>query len=247
MPAVQSVSLVGGTWLTADAGRAMFDGKPARKTRINRTGALSINITLAEALVPGIIAVLGLNLPAGVVVTAAGASGTTIKLPDGSVCAWLFPTGASAVSSIAVQIATTVTAVEVGEVAVFRAVDVGITDGWSVARVDSTLHSRTKGGQLNSVAGAVYRRFSASLSARPAVVAWGGGLAGTDWEGLLSGLLQGRRGCIVPRYRGSKAAPLDPVMAAKSAIYGAAVNGWSVENVSGQHFSGLLEFEEVPA
>lgn len=149
MPVVQSVSLVGGTWLTADAGRAMFDGKPARKTRINRTGALSINITFASAIVPGIIALLGLNLPAGVAISAAGASGQTIQLPDGSVCAWLFPTGTAAISSVAVQITTTVTAVEVGEIAVFRALDVGISDGWNVTRTDATLHTRTKGGRSN--------------------------------------------------------------------------------------------------
>ena len=246
MPAVQSVSLVGGSWLTADAGRAMFDGKPARKTRINRTGALSINIVFESAIVPRIIALLGLNLPAGISVSAAGASGQTIRLPDGSVCAWLFPTGIAAVSSVAVQITTVVTAVEVGEIAVFRALEVGISDGWNVTRTDDTLHARTKGGQLNSVAGAVYRRLSATLSARPTVQVWGGGLAGMDWDAVIATLLQGRRGCVIPRYRASKSASLDPAIAAQSAIYGTAVNGWSADNVSGQYYVGFLEFEEVP-
>lgn len=107
----------------------MFDGKPARRARIARTGALSVNITLAEAVVPGIVAVLGLNVPAGVTVRAAGAIGQTVRLPTGTVCAWLFPTGTAAVSSVAVQIETTVANVEVGEIAIFRTVDVGITDG----------------------------------------------------------------------------------------------------------------------
>ena len=117
-----SVALVGGTWLTDDGGAALFDGRPARRARIARTGALAINITLAEAIVPGIIAVLGLNVPPGVLVTAAGASATTIRLPDGSVCAWLFPTGNALVSAVAVTIATVVTNIDVGEIAVFSAV-----------------------------------------------------------------------------------------------------------------------------
>jgi hypothetical protein len=247
MPAVQSVALVGGTWLTADAGEALFDGKPARRSRINRTGALSINITLADAVVPGIIAVLGLNVPAGVTVKAAGATGQTYRLPDGSVCAWLFPNGAAAVSSIEVEIATAVTNVEIGEIAIFRAVDVGIGDGWNVSRIDTTAYTRTKGGQLNSVPGQSYRRFTANLSARPTEQVWNGGLAGMDWEAVVVALMGGKRGCIVPQYSQSKGGALDPGLAVRSAIYGSHSNAWATDNVSGRHFSGYLEFEEVPA
>lgn len=142
----QSVALVGGSWLTADGGAALFDGKPARRARIARTGALSINVALDLAIVPGIVAVLGLNVPPGVEITAAGASARTIRLPDGSVCAWLFPTGTALVSSVAVTIDTVVTNVEVGELAIFSAVDVGIKDGWAVASIDTSAHTRTKGG-----------------------------------------------------------------------------------------------------
>lgn len=247
MPAVQSVALVGGTWLTADAGAALFDGKPARRARINRTGALSVNITLASPVVPGIVAVLGLNLPAGVTINAAGATGQTYKMPDGTVCAWLFPTGVAAVSAVSVEVATTVINVEIGEIAIFSVVDVGISDGWNVTRIDTTAHTRTKGAQLNSVDGPSYRRFTANLSARPTEQVWNGGLSGTDWDAVVLELQGGRRGCIVPQYSQSKGAPLDPALAARAAIYGSASNSWAVENVSGQYFSGYLEFEEVPA
>lgn len=247
MPAVQSVALVGGNWLTADAGAAMFDGKPARRSRIARSGALSINITFSGTIVPRIVALLGLSLPPGVSVTAAGATGSTVRLPDGSVCAWLFPTGAASVSSVAVGIDTTAATVEVGEVAVLRAVDVGIADGWAVATIDTSVHTRTKGAQLNTVEGPRYRRFTGNLSARPTDVAHGNGLTGTDWNAVVL-MLQGRgRGCIVPEYSRTKGGTIDPVLAARSAIYGAASNTWSVENVSGRYFSGYLEFEEVPA
>ncbi|MHC6216758.1 hypothetical protein ACVQEN_06005 [Stenotrophomonas acidaminiphila] len=247
MPAVQSVALVGGAWLTADAGAALFDGKPARRSRIARTGALSINITFAGTIVPRIVALLGLSLPPGVPVTAAGASGTTVRLPDGSVCAWLFPTGAASVSSVSVGIDTTAATVEVGEIAVLRAVDVGIADGWAVATIDTSVHTRTKGAQLNTVEGPRYRRFTGNLSARHTDVAHGAGLGGTDWDAVVLALQGRRRGCIVPEYSRTKGGSIDPALAARSAIYGAASNTWSVENVSGRYFAGYLEFEEVPA
>jgi len=247
MPTPQSVALVGGTWLTADGGAALFDGKPARRARIARTGALSVNITLAEAVVPGIVAVLGLNVPAGVTVRAAGATGQTVRLPTGTVCAWLFPTGTAAVSSVAVQIETTVANVEVGEIAIFRTVDVGITDGWAVAPIDASTHTRTKGGQVNTVAGAVYRRLTATLSGRATAVVRKGGLAGTDWETVAMAMAGRQRACVVPQYRDIQTKVFDPVLAARAAMYGHATQLPSAENISRQYFSGYLEFEEIPA
>ncbi len=247
MPAVQSVSLVGGTWLTADAGAALFDGKPGRRSRISRIGALSINIVLAEAIAPGIVAVLGLNVPPGVQVSAAGATATTMRLPDGSVCAWLFPPHGGPVSSIAVQIDTVVANVEVGEVAIFRAVDVGITDGWAVATVDTSVHTRTKGGQINTVPGALYRRLTCNLSGRATDVVRGSGLGGTDWETVGAALSGRRRSCVIPQYRDMTTKALDPHLAARSALYGYLTQLPTAENISRQYFSGYMEFEEVPA
>lgn len=246
MPAVQSVSLVGGTWLTADAGAALFDGKPGRRSRISRSGSLSINIVLAEAIVPGIVAVLGLNVPPGVQVSAAGATARTVRLPDGSVCAWLFPSGAGPVSSVAVQIDTVVANVEVGEVAIFRAVDVGISDGWAVAAIDTSTHTRTKGGQVNTVPGATYRRLTATLSARATEVVRKGGLAGADWETVAQAMAGRKRTCVVPQFRDMASKMFDPALAARTALYGYAAQLPSAENVSRQYFSGYLEFEEIP-
>ena len=178
MPAVETATLTGGTWLSADQGAALFDGKPGRSSRIRRTGSLAITITLAEAVVPGIIAVLGLNIPPGVQVSAAGASAATVRLPDGSVCAWLFPQAGALVSTVSVEIATTATNVDVGEIAVFRAVEVGISDGWAVATIDTSLHTRTKGAQVNTVAGRLYRRLTCTLSGRATAAVRGGGLGG---------------------------------------------------------------------
>lgn len=243
----QSVALAGGTWLTEDGGAALFDGRPARRARIARSGALAINIVLDQAIVPGIIAVLGTNLPPGTPVTAAGATGVTVRLPDNSVCAWLFPTGSALVSSVAVEIDTVVTNVEIGEIAVFAAVDVGIKDGWAVAIVDDSAHTRTKGGQLNTVPGATYRRLTATLSGRPTEVARMGGLSGMDWETVAHALRGRRRSCVIPQYRDMATKAFDPLLAARSAIYGYATQLPTVENISRQYFTGYIEFEEIPA
>ncbi|MCU1123524.1 hypothetical protein ABK045_20150 [Stenotrophomonas pavanii] len=247
MPAVASVALSGATWLTDDQGAALFDGKPGRATRVQRTGALAVTTTLAQAIIPGIVAVLGLNVPAGVAVRAAGAAGTTVQLPDGSVCAWLFPQGAAQVAAVSVEIDTTVTNVQIGEIAIFRAVEVGISDGWAVGLVDASVHTRTKGGQMNTVAGALYRRLTATLSGRPTEVVRKGGLSGTDWERVAAALGGGRRGCMVPQYRDMATKAFDPMLAARAAIYGYATQLPTAENISRQYFTGYLEFEEVPA
>lgn len=247
MPAVQTVTLTGGTWLSTDQGAALFDGKPGRASRIRRTGSLAITITLADAVVPGIIAILGLNIPPGVQVSAAGATGTTVRLPDGSVCAWLFPQSAALVSTVSVEIATTATNVDVGEFAIFQAVDVGISDGWAVATIDTSVHARTKGGQVNTVPGALYRRLTCNLSGRATDVVRGGGLSGTDWETVGAALAGRRRSCVVPQYRDMATKAFDPLLAARSALYGYPTQLPTAENISWQYFSGYIEFEEVPA
>lgn len=247
MPAVTTVTLAGGTWLSADQGSALFDGKPGRASRIRRTSSLAITITLADAVVPGIIAILGLNIPPGVQVSAAGATGTTVRLPNGSVCAWLFPQASALVSVVSVEIATTATNVDVGEIAIFRAVDVGIKDGWAVATLDTSAHTRTKGGQVNTVAGALYRRLTCTLSGRPTAAVRGNGLSGMDWETIGAALAGRRRSCVVPQYRDMVTKAFNPALAARSALYGFPTQLPSAENVSRGYFTGYMEFEEVPS
>ncbi|WP_416058405.1 hypothetical protein [Stenotrophomonas maltophilia] len=248
MPAVETATLTGGTWLTADQGSALFDGKPARATRVRRTGNLAITITLAQAIVPGIIAVLGLSVPAGVEVRAAGATATTVKLPDGSVCAWLFPLASAPLGVVSVEIDTTAVNVDIGEIAIFRSVDVGISDGWGVVTIDTSAHTRTKGAQLNTVPGATYRRLTCNLSGRPTELVRGGGLAGgVDWETVAAAMAGRQRSCLVPQFRDIASKMFDPVLAARSAMYGYPTQLPSAENISRNYFTGYLEYEEVPA
>ncbi|WP_423171227.1 hypothetical protein [Stenotrophomonas maltophilia] len=247
MPAVTTVTLTGGKWLSADQGSALFDGKPGRASRIRRTGSLAITVTLADAVVPGIIAILGLNIPPGLQVSAAGASAITVRLPDGSVCAWLFPQASALVSTVSVEIATTATNVDVGEIAIFRAIEVGISDGWAVATIDTSLHNRTKGAQVNTVPGRLYRRLTCTLSGRATAIVRGGGLGGTDWETVAAAIAGRRRSCVVPQYRDVVSKAFDPLLAARSALYGYPTQLPTAENISRQYFSGYLEFEEIPS
>lgn len=245
MPAVANVTLAGGTWLTADAGSALFDGKPARKSRINRTGSLSLTITLASAIAPRVIALLGLSLPAGVSITAATATATTRPMPDGTVCAWLFPL-AGATNTVTVSIATTQATVEIGEIAIFQAIDVGIRDSWQVDYVDATRKERTKAGQLNTIPGAKWRRFTGELSPRSVELAIKGGIAGADWETVANALSGSGKGAIIPMHRDIHTKLFDPELAARSAIYGHAIELPGYTNVQRQYFSSYMAFEEIP-
>lgn len=243
MPAVTNVALSGGTWLTADAGSALLDGKPARKSRINRTGSLSLTITLASAIVPRVIALLGLNLPAGVVITAATATATTRLMPDGTVCAWLFPL-AGATDTVTVQITTAQSTIEIGEIAIMQAIEVGIRDGWQVDYVDSSRKERTKGGQLNAVPGAVWRRFTGEMSPRAVDQVVKGS---TDWQHAAAALSAGGKGAIIPMHRDMLTKAFDPELAARTAMYGHAIELPGYSNVSRQYFSAYMAFEEIPA
>src|SRR5699024_9526496 len=113
------------SWLTADAGAALHDGLPARASRIGRTGALTITLQLATAVRPRIIGLLGTNLAIGDTAAAASASGTASRLPDRSVAVWMLP-AAAATDTVAISINTNRTMVEIGEIVVMDAVDVGI-------------------------------------------------------------------------------------------------------------------------
>lgn len=246
MPAVSNVSLTGGAWLSSDNGAALFDGKPGRASRINRTGALSVNITLASAIVPRVIALLGLNIPAGVTITCAGATATTRLLPDGSVAAWLFPSG-SATASYVVSIATAQSTVDIGEIAILQAIDVGISDGWQIDRIDASTHNRTRGGQVNTVPGATWRRFTGSLSARSVELVRKGGVDGTDWETVSAALAGNQRGAVIPQHRDMLTGVFDAELAARTALYGYAIELPGATNVQRQYFGSYLAFEEIPA
>lgn len=246
MPAVTGVNLAGGTWLTDDEGAALHDGLPARASRISRSGALSIELEFASPVRPRIVALLGVDLPVGTVVAAATGSGAVRELPGGQRCAWLFPDG-SPTSAVTITITTTEPEVEIGEIVVMDSVDVGIRDGWQIERVDPSVHHRSRGGRVRTVPRATYRRFTGEFSPRAVELVRKGGIDGTDWEAIAASLAAGGRGVIVPQYRDIHSKALDPELAARTAMYGYALELPGATNVQRQYFSSYMAFEEIPA
>ncbi len=130
MPAVSAPTLTGtgAAWLSADAGTAMFDGKPGRRTRLRwlsgtptTAQVLMVAAPLGTTIRPRVVALLGLKgVPEGVSVMVAGKrpadgshiytlgggnSGVTRRMADGSIGCWLIlGEGIDAITSLAVNL-----------------------------------------------------------------------------------------------------------------------------------------------
>jgi hypothetical protein len=250
MPAVNAVSLnAGSTWLTTDAGAALFDRKPARATRIQRTsGSPTISITLSSAIVVRVVALLGLNLPAGVTITAAGVSGATRRLADGSVACWLVVPAAAATASISIAISTTQATIEIGEVVVMQAVSVRIDAGWQVALVDASQVSENVGMQLAVDPRRPYRRLPVTLSMDSSSNVRAGGLAnGMDWAQLRYALSRGARCVAIPRWETTAGSGVvDAAKLHDAALYGIADTLGEIQHVRGPFWRMALAFREIP-
>ncbi|WP_411832337.1 hypothetical protein [Pseudoxanthomonas mexicana] len=248
MPAVSSVSLAAGSsWLTSDVGAALFDGRPARATRIQRSvGNPTLSITLASPIVVRLVALLGLNLPAGISVTAAGASGITRRLADGTVAAWLLAPPGSATSSISIVIGTAQGIVEIGEVVVMPAVEIAHQADWAVETIDTTETTRSLAAQPASSLRVPYRQLTASFTPDgPQNVRCGGLANNMDWEWLRMALAQDRRCVAVPRWRGASGG-VDAAELARTAIYGVGRVG-AIQHLGGDYYASGITVAEVPA
>jgi len=185
MPAVNSIALSGGSWLTADTWEALVDARPSRAARIQCSGSVTLTVSMNRAIVPGVIALLGLNTYAGIYVSAAGASATTHTLPDGSACAYLLSTATTPTSSISVSIAAS-GLLHIGELAIMPVVDIPIEPGWATELIDPTESTRDRGSQLATAARVPYRRLTAHMQAQSAATA-------RQWDALRMALSQDRR------------------------------------------------------
>lgn len=282
MPQVLAPALTGtgAAWLSSDNGAALFDGKPARRTRVRwlsgspTTGqVLMIAAPLVGTIRPRVIGLLGLkSVPAGVSVMVAakrpadgshtytmggGNTGVTRKMADGSIGCWLVVgEGSDAISSLAVNLynnaggstwATAATEIEIGEIVVFQAVTLGLSDGWSIERVDPSSHTRTRGGQVSTVVASSYRRFAGALAGAAVDKVRGGALAnGDDWETVAAELTGGRRVCVVPQYRDLASGAFDAALCNRTALYGIATEIPGPQNLQRQYFSASMAVEEIP-
>ncbi|CAN7388556.1 hypothetical protein LJR143_002173 [Pseudoxanthomonas sp. LjRoot143] len=246
---MESVVLgAGAAWLTSDEGAALVDGKPGRAARVQRiSGPLAITLNFQSPIVLGVVALLGLNLPEGVTITAAGAAGVTRRLADGSVGCWLLAAPAAPVASLVVVIDAAQTVVEIGEIVAMKSVTVRLSEGWSLQRVDTSVHARNRGGQVFTAAGASYRRFTGSLAGVATAEARGGGLAnGEDWETIAAALTGGRRCVVIPQYRTLPGGVFDAALCNRTALYGIALEVPGPQNIQRQYFSGTMTVEEIP-
>lgn len=246
MPAVKAVTLsAGSTWLTADNGAALFDGKPARVTRIGRSAHVTITVTLARPIVPGVIALLGLNVPAGTGITTAGANGVARLLPDGTVCAYLLPARAAPVSNVAVGVGG-VGVLQIGELVIMPTVDVPHTSDWSSELIDPSSTNRTVASQVDTTRRQPYRQLTANLTPAGIEAARGGGLAdGLDWERLTAALAQDRRCVAIPRWTTGSGA-VDATEVARTAVYGVGRLG-PIQHLGGDYYGSSILVAEVPA
>lgn len=283
MPTVSAPTLTGAgaAWLSSDNGAAMFDGKPARRTRLrwlsgvpSTAHVLMIAAPLATTIRPRIIGLLGLkNVPEGVSVMVAGKrpadgshvyvmgggnTGVTRKMADGSIGCWLVVgDGADEITSLAVNLynnkagatwATATTEIEIGEIVVMPAVTVRLAEGWGMARLDPSSHTRTRGSQVATVQATSFRRFTGSLAGAATLEARGGGLAnGEDWETVAAALTGGRRCCVIPQYRTLPGGVFDAALCNRTAVYGIALEVPGPQNIQRQYFSGTITVEEIPA
>jgi len=231
MPAVTHIALSGGNWLTTDTWHALTDGRPARAARIQRSGTVTLTVTLTSAIIPGVIALLGLNVPAGTTVTAGGANGTTHALPDGTTCAYLLPTGSTPVNTLTVTIAGT-GLLQLGELALMPAIDVPIEPDWSVELIDPSETTRDRSSQTATTARVPYRRLTARLQAQGIQTAH-------TWEHLRMALTGDRRTIAIPRHA-------DPDTLHHTAMYGVGRIA-TIAHLGGNWFSAPLTLDELPA
>lgn len=262
----------GGTWLT-DAS-VLTNGRPAAAARLQwLSGAqttasiLTLRGTWATASVPRVVALLGLTLPVGTLITlafrrpadagytylAGVPSQRVVQLPDGSRCAWfVLDAGLDAVIGAEYRIANDVNGVasiaadstfDIGEAWVGPAVDIPHEAGWARGRVDPTALRRSKGGQLFGVASQSWRNLQVRFTVASASEVNGAGLANaSDWEQIEAALLAGARCCAIPRWLGQTTDYLQ-----RTALFAAAMQQGNVQHAAGNLYGRDYTFEEIPA
>lgn len=262
----------GAAWLTeADV---LTNGRPAAAARLQwlsdaqtTASVLTLRGTWSTALVPRVVALLGLTLPVGTMIKLAFrrpadagytyladvAQQRVVQLPDGSRCAWfVLDDGLDAVIGVEYRLANDVNgsasieagaAFDIGEAWVGPAVDVPHEAGWARGRVDPTTLRRSKGGQLFGRAARSWRSLQLRLAVAPQEEVDGDGLAnGSDWMSIEAALLAGNPCCAIPRWRDQT-----PEYLQRTALFAVAVQQGAVQHTAGSLYGRDYTFEELPS
>lgn len=259
----------GAAWLTdADV---MTNGRPAASARLQwlsgaqtTASVLTLRGTWSTALVPRVVALLGLTLPVGTLITLAFrrpadagytyladvASQRVVQLPDGSRCAWfVLADGLDPVIGVEYRIHNDVdgaasivadSTFDAGEAWVGPAVEIKHEADWRDWSTDPSINRRSLGSQLFTTQRLGYRSLQLTFVRGKLPVVRGGGLAnGMDWQLLRGTLAASTRAAIVPRF--DTATEIH-----RTAIFGAVKPG-DITHLAGPDYGSGLEIDEVPA
>lgn len=274
MPAVTAATLTAGSWLVADAGSALYDGKPTRKAGFSwPSGATSITqyvgiqLTFATATRLRGFAALGLSLPEGVRVEFYATAGQglggstdsdrTRRMPDGSIGLFAVAddTGIEDTGCEmriyndcnGVTWATAGMAVYIGELFAGDGCNVRNDAGWVFQRIDPSEVSESRASQLNIVARSPYRRLPVTLSLSPeAHVRYGGLDHGQDWDSLARATSGGQRCVAIPRWKGT-AGEVDGDKVNATAVFGICEDPGETQHIRGPFWRRTMTFREIPA
>jgi len=261
----------GAAWLSDDAGAALINGRPAAVSRLQwlsgaqtTASVLTLRGTWATAFAPRVLALLGLTLPAGTLITLAFrraadagytyladlASQRVVQLPDGSRCAWfVLDDGLDAVIGVEFRIANDVdgaasiaadSAFDIGEAWVGPTVEIPHTADWKDIDNDPSVQRRSKGSQPFTTEVRGYRTLQAPFALGKLPVVRGGGLAnGMDWQMLRANIRASSRVTVVPRF--DTAAEIH-----RTALFG--VGRFDpIAHLSGPNYFGGIVVDEAPA
>ncbi|MGS1128463.1 hypothetical protein ACVCL3_15820 [Rhodanobacter sp. UC4437_H4] len=261
----------GATWLSDDAGAALTNGRPASVSRLQwLSGAqttasiLTMRGVWGTAFAPRVLALLGLTLPAGTLITLAFrrpadagytyqadvASQRVVQLPDGSRCAWfVLADGLDPVIGVEYRLHNDVSgsasiaagsAIDVGEAWVGPTVEVPHGSDWRDMDNDPSVVKRSKGSQPYAVEVRGYRTLQVPFAIAKLAAVRGGGLAGgADQQVLRAAVRAGGRVAAVPRFD-------TPAEIQRTAIFGVARFD-PIAHLAGPNYQSGIVVDEAPA
>lgn len=261
----------GATWLSDDAGAALTNGRPAAVSRLQwLSGAqttasiLTLRGTWATAFAPGVLALLGLTLPVGTLITLAFrrpadagytyqadvASQRVVQLPDGSRCAWfVLADGLDPVIGVEYRLHNDVngaasiaadSAFDVGEAWVGPTVEISHTTDWKDVDNDPSVTRRSKGSQPFTAEVRGFRTLQAPFAIAKLADVRGGGLAGgADQQLLRAAVRAGQRVAAVTRFD-------TPAEIQRTAVFGVARFD-AIAHLSGPNYTSGISLDEAPA
>ncbi|MEF2154644.1 hypothetical protein V3390_00080 [Luteimonas sp. FXH3W] len=258
--------------MTADAGSALIDGVPGRRTRLRwmtATGQVLTDHVVLKFTLPGPTAVnaaalLNTSLPTGVKVnielwnggaTLGSGSVRTARLGDGNVGAVWRPTRQTTVTEVRVVIYNDVngsvgipagTLFDLGEVIFGDLVDMPHVDEWDNELVDPSSASRTRGSRPIVASKTPYRRFESALTPQTKAIARQGGLTnGQDWETLRRAMLPESARTIAIVRHNTPAGAVDQPEIEDTLLFGIGRMA-AISHRGGDWYGTTVTVEEIP-